>query len=717
MGLVASRINLNTLQNHGRRRSQQEDTPYNYSLNKSFFSNYFFMGGERFEVSDPDYLFGENCDLNFLSCSKPYTLPYKQAQQFLLSSLSNKQKPSNKTTSCVSRFRAPFNVLSNVRRRANRRSSASSLSNSSANNVASSNNIDPHNKQDAQTQTLHKNSPTTEPSQPLVIYININKATLKLLKSPAAINPLDSERTDSHKDTNTQSSASAACAHTTAVASGPNQGTSWARSSRRQQNGKPEADEVDGCAHSSMLMKRIEPDAGSLLSATSSIKSGYTSIKNAVLSEADSTSIDDDEFKDALNEPTNFGGCNNDDDQSSRLTPYETTKENRDIRIQIEPGVSNTTQQTSSCIIHPSVNADGKPDIDRHLGDELNDTTTESGVRKVKDVADRVYNIEFCFDADVDCSIRIFYFCTRELSSTGITYKPQHATYKSDVYYYKRGHNQKFVNPDHTFQPYLFDEDLLIYKPLDVNGNYNSGAVFPIVIHCVAMEGPSPRQSHSLVATVEKSPLDGSYSIKPLKQLIFADGIQYILQDIYGIENKQMSPKTLRKQPLRNSSLSLANNRSTGPSQSISIRSQINDTTSFLSDTQSLTSLGGRTDQQDSATRRLSRHGSMISETGSACSRKKSSLGIDTNNTSFECVICMSDERDTMLLPCRHLCLCSACAQSLRYQANSCPICRCPFKAALNLRPIQQRSATTRKHTSHKQSGNIEQKQQAGNEC
>ncbi|KAF8018159.1 hypothetical protein BT93_H3145 [Corymbia citriodora subsp. variegata] len=41
-----------------------------------------------------------------------------------------------------------------------------------------------------------------------------------------------------------------------------------------------------------------------------------------------------------------------------------------------------------------------------------------------------------------------------------------------------------------------------------------------------------------------------------------------------------------------------------------------------------------------------------------------------------ECVICMTEPKDTAVLPCRHMCMCSECAKELRLQSNKCPICR-----------------------------------------
>uniref|UniRef100_UPI00398E5DD0 E3 ubiquitin ligase RNF157-like n=1 Tax=Pristiophorus japonicus TaxID=55135 RepID=UPI00398E5DD0 len=105
---------------------------------------------------------------------------------------------------------------------------------------------------------------------------------------------------------------------------------------------------------------------------------------------------------------------------------------------------------------------------------------------------------------------------------------------------------------------------------------------------------------------------DGYCSVKPLKQKQVVDGVSYLLQEIYGIENKYNSQE-----------------------------SKVADD--------------------------------------------------ELSDNSAECVVCLSDVRDTLILPCRHLCLCNACADTLRYQANNCPICRLPFRALLQIRAMRKK--------------------------
>jgi E3 ubiquitin-protein ligase MGRN1 len=52
---------------------------------------------------------------------------------------------------------------------------------------------------------------------------------------------------------------------------------------------------------------------------------------------------------------------------------------------------------------------------------------------------------------------------------------------------------------------------------------------------------------------------------------------------------------------------------------------------------------------------------------------------------SRECVVCMSEPRDTTVLPCRHLCVCAPCAELMRMQTNKCPICRAPVTSLLKI--------------------------------
>lgn len=58
----------------------------------------------------------------------------------------------------------------------------------------------------------------------------------------------------------------------------------------------------------------------------------------------------------------------------------------------------------------------------------------------------------------------------------------------------------------------------------------------------------------------------------------------------------------------------------------------------------------------------------------------------DANDPGKECVICLSEPRDTTVLPCRHMCMCSKCAKVLRFQTNRCPICRQPVERLLEIK-------------------------------
>ena len=51
-----------------------------------------------------------------------------------------------------------------------------------------------------------------------------------------------------------------------------------------------------------------------------------------------------------------------------------------------------------------------------------------------------------------------------------------------------------------------------------------------------------------------------------------------------------------------------------------------------------------------------------------------------------ECSICLCEPCDTLIMPCRHRCLCSGCAELLRTQSNKCPICRTAITGLLKER-------------------------------
>ena len=65
-------------------------------------------------------------------------------------------------------------------------------------------------------------------------------------------------------------------------------------------------------------------------------------------------------------------------------------------------------------------------------------------------------------------------------------------------------------------------------------------------------------------------------------------------------------------------------------------------------------------------------------------------ISLNSSNEST-CVICLTDTRNVLLLPCRHLCICESCAENLKFQSANCPICRIPFRALLQMNALRYR--------------------------
>lgn len=45
-------------------------------------------------------------------------------------------------------------------------------------------------------------------------------------------------------------------------------------------------------------------------------------------------------------------------------------------------------------------------------------------------------------------------------------------------------------------------------------------------------------------------------------------------------------------------------------------------------------------------------------------------------NEEAECLVCLTEIKDTLIMPCCHLCICGECGKNLVKAKHTCPICR-----------------------------------------
>jgi len=228
-----------------------------------------------------------------------------------------------------------------------------------------------------------------------------------------------------------------------------------------------------------------------------------------------------------------------------------------------------------------------------------------------------IYNLEFTFDADCPCFVKVFYNAQEKIVDNKLVYK---SDYSSEWFKFGAGSNQQFCCTSHLIDPKFFDNT---YKSRNTLGKWSFDCI-PIAIQ-ISVENSNEScgidgHCHVAYAVFEKAQDDG-WSIKLLKQKQMINGVCYILQEIYGIENKTSSKED--------------GNTSDG-----------NENTDCYSD--------------------------------------------DNDDDNTECVVCLSESKDTIILPCKHLSLCYVCANQIRYQQSGCPICRQSFRALLQIRAVQK---------------------------
>ncbi|KAF7098273.1 hypothetical protein CFC21_100026 [Triticum aestivum] len=211
--------------------------------------------------------------------------------------------------------------------------------------------------------------------------------------------------------------------------------------------------------------------------------------------------------------------------------------------------------------------------------------------------------LAFSFDADAPGSITVYFFAQE--ADDSVLKGTKENLLKPVTVTFKEGHGQEFRQPSGTgIKLSMFEESELTKVGED--------HVFPLALK-VEVGVPSNQElgrehdaedSKSLAKFAVFVKKDSAeYGINIVQQILWVNGTRYVLQEIYGIGNRNTADRN-----------------------------------------------------------------------------------VNEDDSGKECVVCLTEPRDTTVLPCRHMCLCRECAQTLRFQTNKCPMCRQPVESLLEIK-------------------------------
>jgi len=260
-----------------------------------------------------------------------------------------------------------------------------------------------------------------------------------------------------------------------------------------------------------------------------------------------------------------------------------------------------------------------------------NDVNLKKNTLKlVRDDAKKsLYHLEFAFDASTDCKIKVFYAATESVGADGVvTFSALKGTAGTHAVEQRgKGLNQTFrTRPEHALDVSTYSGAELSYADAQPPARPR----FPIVVSLEAVSGGG--SGGGARGSAAATPASQVQSQTTFANIVTGSGD--------GVKNVQ---------PLKQ-------------------KIQVGATSYELQEIYGIDGSAGGGGGSDA-------------ESGASAGG-----GVEGGDDGRECVICMTEPRDTTVLPCRHMCMCSECAKVLRMQSEKCPICRTPVEQLLQIK-------------------------------